>query len=204
MVRTDMPPKRTKTQRQEDLVKVAQMDRKGYTQERIAKEMGVCQAQICYDLKRLREKYAAQQHMEMQASIWEKVAQYRMIREEAWDAWERSKQDYTKEYYEKVGEPDGQGGQKVERLKLVKTVEGRLPNNEYMRTIVMCLEKESELLGLTQKQGSIQIVNMGIDALFQRQNEVDMIEQAIAHVGQLPQLDHKTNGKVPDPKDILE
>jgi hypothetical protein len=157
-------PKRTPTQREADLEKAAKMDRRGFTQQQIADELGVHRTQIEYDLKALRKRYAATQLSETGEAVSEKVEQLREVRAEAWLAWERSKQDKEKRVNEKVTEPaepsqSGAAGdaspktvrEEIQRVKDVITTEGRLPANEYLRTIIDSLAEECKLRGLVKE-----------------------------------------------------
>ena len=141
---------RTKTQREADAVEVERLDRRGYSQREIAARIGVAPSQVCYDLKLLRQRYREAQLAERSAAVAEKLEQYRDIRREAWEAWERSKDNKEKEITEKVSSLGAQEAvaAKTEKLKAIITTEGRLPGNEYLRTILETLQNERELQGL--------------------------------------------------------
>jgi predicted transcriptional regulator len=141
---------RTKTQREADAAEVERLDRRGYSQREIASRIGVAPSQVCYDLKLLRKRYRDAQLSERSAAVAEKLAQYRDIRREAWEAWERSKDNKEKEITEKVSSLGAQeaAAAKIEKLKAIITTEGRLPGNEYLRTILETLQNERELQGL--------------------------------------------------------
>jgi hypothetical protein len=84
-------PTRTKTQREIDYAKTAEMDRMGCTQEEIAAEIGVSAMQISLDLRKLRKRHADLAMEHTKAVIGESLAALRDYRWEAWKAWERSK-----------------------------------------------------------------------------------------------------------------
>lgn len=151
--------------REESLEVVARLDRKGYSQNEIARIVGVSQPQICQDLKEIRRHYAEEHAQEMAWKIQEKVRQYREIQREAWEAWELSKQvkERVTEAEEREDMPpvsskangaNGRRGSTPQRLKQriktrkEKVREGRLPASEYLRMIMECLQAERELLGL--------------------------------------------------------
>jgi transcriptional regulator with XRE-family HTH domain len=141
--------KRTKTQREADKAEVERLDRRGYSQRQIAERLGVAPSQVCYDLKLLRKRYQDTQLAERSAAVAEKLEQYREVRREAWEAWDRSKDNKEKEIKEKISNLAQQAeAGAVEKLKAVITTEGRLPGNEYLRTILETLQDERELLGL--------------------------------------------------------
>src|SRR5262245_27140041 len=95
-----------KTQREERLAEVARLHRQGMTQVEIAKALGVSQPQIAYDLRVLRIRYQTTQIEDHGELVAEKLAQYRDIRREAWEAWERNKQDAGKVFDEFAGAMD--------------------------------------------------------------------------------------------------
>jgi hypothetical protein len=82
--------KRTKTEREAALAKVAELDRDGFGQVAIARMLGVSQPQICYDLKQVRKRYRETQLATVKAAVNEKLDQLRQVRCEAWAAWDTS------------------------------------------------------------------------------------------------------------------
>lgn len=165
------PPKtRTKTEREEVLAKVAQLDRRGYTQKVIAEKVGVSIPQICYYLKKLRMRYIEAQLEDRSALVAMKIEQYREIRKEAWEAWERSKEDKLREVKDfgtpvlrfKLKDEDQEEKSDSARINqlsveeclvLIKktvTKEGRLPSSEYLNIIMETLTAERKLLGLDE------------------------------------------------------
>lgn len=150
-------PKRTLTQREKDLQTAAQLDRRGYNQYAIAEALNISQQQVSFDLKAVREMYRKQTMEEMGVQIEEKRRQYRDLRIEAWEAWERSKEDARRVSEEAVvpvkmeksrGKVKVVEGGKPRTTKVTTTTEGRLPANEYLVTILKCLEAERQLDGL--------------------------------------------------------
>jgi predicted transcriptional regulator len=185
---------RSLTQREEDLAKIAEMDRRGYSQMEIAAAVGMAQSTVHKELENLRRWYAERKFAERDALVAEKLAQYREIRKEAWEAYERSKEDSQKRVEEhvpwdatggeeldgsagkgkgrKAARRSGQGKQaerhqsdeelreeqereisaqlgtvigQGKKVKVVTTIEGRLPAVEYLRIVKDCLDAEREL-----------------------------------------------------------
>ena len=110
--------KRTKTGREEALARVADLDRMGYGQVAMARMLGVSQPQVCYDLKAVRSRYRETQLAKVEEAVNEKLAQLRDVRCEAWEAWERSKE------------------------------EGKLPDSGFLAIVLKALQAERDLLGL--------------------------------------------------------
>lgn len=171
----------TDTEREILLEKVAKMDRRGYTQRQIGDELGVSQPMVSEYLKWIRERYKTYQMESREINVAEKLAQYREMRMEAWTAWERSKEDIVREI------EDDTTTETSSKIKTVRMIEGRLPSNEYLTTIIKCLTKEEELMGLTQTQAPINILTIDYDSLMERSSQVNKIEQAILNVANAKQ-----------------
>jgi hypothetical protein len=140
--------KRTATEREEALAEVAKWDRRGASARDIARRMNVSHTQVNYDLKIIRKRYAESTLLERGAAIQEKISQLREVREQAWAAWEHSKENRERSVKEKVTEGGANAGQQAERLKVIMTTEGRLPENAYLLTVLKTLEDEANLLDL--------------------------------------------------------
>lgn len=133
---------RTPVQREEALLTVANLSRRGYSQSEIASKMGVTQQQVSYDLQIIKKRYAAMQEEDFLAYRYEKILQLKDIRREAWEAWEKSKEDYRKLVQEDY--TDSKGGTST---KITDITEGRIPANEFLKTILETLKEENELMG---------------------------------------------------------
>lgn len=188
----------TKTQREEVKVRVAMLDRRGCNITQISVllkdefDISVGPAMVAIYLRQIREAYLASIESERSILVQEKLAQYREIRYEAWMAYERSKLDTKKTVSEfipvrpKPVDPKAKQSTKpttlvpsrspedaMMLLKAVVTQEGRLPANDYLRTIMTTLENERELLGIDAPKeishsGSMQIINWNA-VLFQKE-----------------------------------
>lgn len=167
-------PKFGVTEREGVLALVARLDRIGYNQYDIAREIGrefrgkqVSQQYVSVMLKEIRERYLLQQKVERQHLIAVKIEQYRDIYRQAYEAWVRSSSGLERTTEESVLRPqpktqDPVGkrvrGEKVDkaselahRLVVIKRVvlkEGRAGAAEFLRVMAECLQAERELLGL--------------------------------------------------------
>jgi len=145
-------PKRTPTEREEALAEVAKWDRRGYSVRAIAAKMGVSHVQVVYDLKIVKQRYRDTVLEERAALVAQKIEQLREVRQEAWNAWEASKENCERQVKEKISESlDAHGNptaETLQRMKAVITTEGRLPSNEYLTTILRTFEEEADLQGL--------------------------------------------------------
>jgi hypothetical protein len=122
----------------EHRTEIMQLIRRGWTQTEIATKFGIAQETVSKDYRMILKEWR-EQRVELAADeIETKLAEYREIRSEAWAAWERSKLDAEKETH-----VTGDSFSTTTRTK-----EGRTPANEYLRTVLNCLQAERELLGL--------------------------------------------------------
>jgi hypothetical protein len=137
-------PKFTPSEREDVLDRVAELDRRGYSQRMIADDVGVSQPTVGDYLKTIRARYIERQMEHRGAQVAEKRLQYRELRQAAWLAWERSKDDATRVVQEAGESPGGANS------KTVTTTEGRLPAVHYLQLVFSCLKAERELLGLDQ------------------------------------------------------
>lgn len=168
------PKHESETDRALTLEVVAKYDRRGYTQlqivEMVQKERGITLSQqgISLYLKQIRESYKQRVIEHQQDMLAEKLAQYAEIRREAWLAYEKSKEDGVSILTEKApgipvvlntgplkpGEKPGRRDHPetlagtLQLLKEVVRREGRIPANEFLKTIMATLDAECRLLGL--------------------------------------------------------
>jgi hypothetical protein len=126
--------------------------------------------QVQKSIEEVHTKYMNEVMAQRAALTAEKRAQLRELRKEAWEAWERSKGDRERTVTETrpgalCPKCKGQGkdarvkgrvchqcsgtGRMKDSKKVIQVHEGRLPSNEYLKTIIETLREEAELLQLT-------------------------------------------------------
>lgn len=153
-------PKLTKTEREAVKARVAHLDRLGWNQFQIARDVGVSQPMVGQYLKRIREDYKKQQFGSRDELLAKQMESLAWTKKEVSEAWELSKQDREKHVSETtMTEAGTTQKEKDER-------EGRLPASEYQRLYLEALEKENKLLGLIpeqQKPGAEVNVNVGVN-----------------------------------------
>jgi predicted transcriptional regulator len=168
------PSHREEKVREENLAKMAQLMRRGYTQSVIARELGISQAQVSYDWKQLRQELReSRADKDVKDAVDLQLEQLAEVKMEAWRAWEKSKEDARRVEQEEwpvrtCVKCDGKGQIKVVGPskamttclkcggkgetggpgKAVTEVEGRLPGHQYLEAIIKCLKEEAELLML--------------------------------------------------------
>jgi len=149
------PKLKSRTAQEEVKSLIAKMDRRGWTQYEIKeglKDRGIdlSQGMISNYLKKIREEYREVMFLNRKEKVEEKLAQYREIRKEAWEAYDKSRENAEKEQ-EEFGLDGDMEGSEV-RIKRILTTEGRLPDNAYLTTIMKTLESERALLGLDESK----------------------------------------------------
>jgi len=149
------PKLKSRTAQEEVKSLIAKMDRRGWTQYEIKeglKDKGIdlSQGMISNYLKKIREEYREVMFLNRKEKVEEKLAQYREIRKEAWEAYDKSRENAEKEQ-EEFGLDGDMEGSEV-RIKRILTTEGRLPDNAYLTTIMKTLESERSLLGLDESK----------------------------------------------------
>lgn len=153
------PKLKSRTAQEEVKSLIAKMDRRGWTQYEIKeglKDKGIdlSQGMISNYLKKIREEYREVMFLNRKEKVEEKLAQYREIRKEAWEAYDKSRENAEKEQEEFATIPtedEGLEGSEM-RIKRILTTEGRLPENAYLTTIMKTLESERALLGLDESK----------------------------------------------------
>lgn len=157
-------PKSKNQHTREDYVDVCgRMRLRGYTQTMISEAVGISQPMVSYNEKIARKRMIERLKAKQDEYVAEKLAQYEDIRREAWAAYEKSMRDSEKEVEEFATYPDdgsSAAGSEV-RIKRITTREGRLPNNQYLNTVMATLQAERELLGLdVEKKQAQTVVNV--------------------------------------------
>jgi predicted DNA-binding protein (UPF0251 family) len=185
--------------RVQNLVQVAILDRRGYDRHEIAARLGISEESVIKSIDEIHAKYMSMAIQEKAMLIEEKRAQLRELRKEAWEAWERSKADGYRKVTETrpgavcplcLGEGKNQRagmrnrpctrcggtGKLKDSTRITKVREGRLPANEYLKTIIETLRDEQELLGLTSASSSTQVNIINWDTLLSQAKSARQLE----------------------------
>lgn len=121
-------------------LQVAELALKGCRQIEIAERLGVAQATVSLDLKRLRAKWQASAAADIQRVIARQFDKLALIEREAWDAWERSKQPSHVSVVYRGGEH--------EPTKMRQTLKHPTGDPRYLEQLLKCLAATRELIGL--------------------------------------------------------
>lgn len=87
-------PRFTNAQRQDIMTCVSVMRRRGYLQHEIAETLGLSQRMVCHYLMQIDDHYKTLMVAEAHVGRQEKLDQYNELVKEAYEAWERSQEDY--------------------------------------------------------------------------------------------------------------
>lgn len=83
-------PKRTRAQRECDLVEVARQHLAGRTQQQIAETLGVSRQQVGYDLQALLKRWRGQALKDVDEHVSLQLAKLNAVEAEWWRQWEQS------------------------------------------------------------------------------------------------------------------
>ena len=159
---------KSKVEKEEVLLEIARLERRGYSQREIAERVGITQPAVHWYMKQIMKRYQKEIGEEKSAYISKVNQQYNEVMKELWEAWEHSKLPIKKVVREKalpvrlgkqVPTIDPKTGQTLPMLPLpdmdemrvmkeVETEEGRCPDPQYMRALTEVLRDLRELRGL--------------------------------------------------------
>ena len=132
-------PKRTKFEREKDLLAISSLYLQGITQAEIGQRIGVSQQQISYDLKVLRKRWLQSSIVNIDEAKARELARVDHLEREYWEAWEKSKNPVKTIASKKVD------GQQTE-----KTIQGETGTGDprYLSGVQWCINKRCEIVGL--------------------------------------------------------
>ena len=161
--------KRTPTQRENDLERIAALYLKGKRQADIAAELGVSQPQVSYDLKEIHKRWRESTLVSINEAKHRELSRIDELERTYWDAWARSCEEKTKTRTEKSA--GGTAKASVEKDQM-------LGNPAFLVGVQWCIEQRCKIFGInaptkteiTGKDGEalflpISIVKMPIDEL---------------------------------------
>lgn len=132
-------PKRTPTQREHDLELIAALYLRGKRQADIAKEIGVDQSQVSYDLKEIHKRWRESTLVSINEAKHRELARIDNLEVEYWNAWARSCEEKTKTRTEKG--TTGASKASVEKDQM-------LGNPAYLTGVLSCIEQRCKIFGL--------------------------------------------------------
>jgi len=154
--------KRTKRQRQEDLVVIAEMCASGMSQREIADHFGLSQPQICHDLKKVYELWSEQDKRKLTFIKNKVLAEISANKKEMRKAWRDSLKPKEKSSQKRISASAGvQGAENEqpaadrERSEVGLVTEDPHPNVPAMREVREYIKLECEIYGLINRKVEI-------------------------------------------------
>jgi predicted transcriptional regulator len=132
--------KRTPTERENDLEKLASLYLKGMRQADIAQKLGVSQPQVSYDLKEIHKRWRESTLVNINEAKHRELARIDNLENEYWRAWERSCEEKTKTKTEKIV-----GGNATKASVEKDTMLG---NPSYLTGVQWCIEQRCKIFGI--------------------------------------------------------
>ena len=143
---------RSKAQRERDRVLVADLYKKGYEQNDIAKVVGICQATVSNDIKALIEDWRKSSLIDINDAQQVELMRINKLEVEYWEAWEESKKEFKSSSVKKKGAIPVQNkdGENITVSPIETTLrnENRCGDPRYLQGIQWCINKRCEILGL--------------------------------------------------------
>lgn len=183
--------KRSAEKREIDLAEIARLLRRGYSHREIAVKLKLSAQQVGIDVKTLMERCREESLNDIVAHRERILSEYREVKKEAWEAWEKSKNDRYKRTEETSTSAIRSGG------RIIETTEEGLPSSEHLRTVMSCLTAERDILGVDapkQVEARVETINWDIIA-----GEIDLktdtVEDRMRRVLGLPVKQEGDTGK---------
>lgn len=193
--------KRNFTEREQDLVKIAKLSRRGYGPAHIGRVIGVSAAQIVYDLKEIHKRYLEEQVHEEKLRVGVLKAQYDDLLIEHWRCYEQEKRDAERVVTTQERRmPRDDKGNPIGPAELVTTeikttVEGRVPGSQHLVAIAGILHAIRDLYGLdAPKRIEMKRLTIDFEQLMKEIDKGDTVkvprveEQLEQYMKEIPQL----------------
>ena len=117
---------------------------RGYTYERIAKELGISSAAVCKIMQRLTKKYAERHTADIDRVKADQVAAHEEVAFEAFQAWERSKEAAKIFREKKAVDSNGQSFGVSERTMESRNQDG---DPQYLQVYMKAKENIRKIIG---------------------------------------------------------
>jgi hypothetical protein len=169
--------KRTMQEREAQLPEIERLHNAGFSLREIGARFDVSARVVRRDLATIAERYLDADFSDRVAGVNRTIAAIRIARREAWEAWQRSKEDQVRHVEEKVGGT----------IRTRTITESRLPKHEHLLTILRTLQEEAMLRGLYAPMQNVSTypqlprgrrVQHGAESLANQPAEVEPSEQA--------------------------
>jgi hypothetical protein len=150
--RSKHTPKRSKAQRESDLLFIERLWLRKKTHAQIAEELNkvrpytLSRQQVAFDCKKLLDRWRKDSAEMIAAAKTRELTGLDEQERELWEAWEKSKLDAERKTVEQT-DGDGEGGK---RNRASVTKEGQCGDAVYQRLILDIRDRRAKLLGLDE------------------------------------------------------
>lgn len=129
---------------------VARLFRQGHRRKSIARHLAVNGETVDRDLKVIRDRFKRLADQDYEIAIGNEIATLDRAEEQAWLAWDRSKQDHEKTHAKQkvTPSPEPNGKPTVQPVELHKYSEGQAGDPRFLQVIIAISRARSELLGI--------------------------------------------------------
>jgi len=138
--------KRSRAEIAFDRKEIARLIKRGYNKHSIAEQLGLEYSQIASDYRQILRSVTKSVKSNISGHVARTLVELEEVKREAWEAWEKSKKNSKKKVVEtsEITTEEGTG----ERVKIIRTTEGRIPEAKFLSIIEKCIDSEKKLLGL--------------------------------------------------------
>jgi hypothetical protein len=133
-------------QRELDLAEVSKLAGRGMTKLAIAKKLGKDPKQIRRDWATCLARLNESRNNDTASVRDQLIDEARQVKEEAWEEWDRSKQERVRRMAETTSDGGGAEGEKKQKTSIV--TEDRLAEPAYLNVILKANDQISELVGI--------------------------------------------------------
>ena len=151
--------KRTKFRIEQDRARIASLYLKGRTQLEVAEELGMTRQMVGYDLEAVKEKWRAQRINDIDLLTGRELAKIALREREAWEAWEKSKQERV------ITSTKQTNGTKQEMVRK----EQRTGDAVYLDALHKCSDQCCRILGLYMPTHLTHLTTAELDAEIERE-----------------------------------
>ena len=178
--------KRSKVQRENDLVITSQMYCEGYPQHAIGARLGLTQQQISYDMKSLQKRWVKASVLNITRAKARELNKVDNLEREYWEAWHKS-QDNKETRTEKTAHDLEVEADEITIVVPRETTfksEGQTGSPQFLQGVQWCINKRCQILGLdaAAKNMSIDLTNLS-DQQLERLSKGEDILGVIANPG---------------------
>ena len=139
--------------------KVESLVLRGWTPRAIAQKLGVSPTTIYRDIKAVRDQWKVLRVRDYDAALSEQLEKLIAIEREAWDAWDRSKQEEVRTKVIKEGESKtSEGRQEAENTngnqfaagkhKAERATASQTGDLRYLELVIKCIDRRCKMQGL--------------------------------------------------------